>query len=254
MGRWLSPDWSAKEEPVPYAKLDEPQTLNLYQYVRNNPLSRVDADGHGDYYISNGEKKATSAGSDGLNDGAVHILAQGSTVTKQDGIIDLANSPDAVFRSTDFSKAEGQAIQASVDRTIAPGGNDRQGNMHEEGFTADASGIHNKAPGPAYVSGDSTVHVNGTLNSTTTMDEHTHPGGTPGAAGSFGGGTQFDPKPSTGPGQDVPNARGWDNVVHVEASSLWCKSKLPKNIPQGLKPIVCNQSFAARLKSCPFKT
>jgi len=46
MGRWLSPDWSAKEEPVPYAKLDDPQSLNLYTYVRNNPLTRADADGH----------------------------------------------------------------------------------------------------------------------------------------------------------------------------------------------------------------
>ena len=46
MGRWMSPDWSAKEEPVPYAKLDDPQSLNLYAYVRNNPLSRVDKDGH----------------------------------------------------------------------------------------------------------------------------------------------------------------------------------------------------------------
>ncbi len=46
MGRFMSPDWSAKEEPVPYAKLDNPQTLNLYSYVQNNPLTRVDADGH----------------------------------------------------------------------------------------------------------------------------------------------------------------------------------------------------------------
>jgi len=46
MGRFLSPDWSAQEEPVPYAKLDNPQTLNLYSYVTNNPLARVDADGH----------------------------------------------------------------------------------------------------------------------------------------------------------------------------------------------------------------
>lgn len=46
MGRFLSPDWAAKEEPVPYAKLDNPQTLNLYSYVQNNPLSHVDADGH----------------------------------------------------------------------------------------------------------------------------------------------------------------------------------------------------------------
>lgn len=45
-GRFLSPDWSAKVEPVPYAKLDDPQTLNLYDYVRNNPLTNMDADGH----------------------------------------------------------------------------------------------------------------------------------------------------------------------------------------------------------------
>jgi RHS repeat-associated protein len=46
MGRWMSPDWSAKEDPVPYAKLDDPQSLNLYGYVGNNPLARADADGH----------------------------------------------------------------------------------------------------------------------------------------------------------------------------------------------------------------
>jgi RHS repeat-associated protein len=46
MGRWMSPDWSAKQEPVPYSKLDNPQTLNLYSYVQNNPLSNLDDDGH----------------------------------------------------------------------------------------------------------------------------------------------------------------------------------------------------------------
>jgi RHS repeat-associated protein len=30
MGRFMSPDWSAQVEPVPYAKLGDPQTLNLY--------------------------------------------------------------------------------------------------------------------------------------------------------------------------------------------------------------------------------
>jgi len=46
MGRFLSPDWSAKVEPVPYAKLDDPQSLNLYAFVGNNPLAHVDADEH----------------------------------------------------------------------------------------------------------------------------------------------------------------------------------------------------------------
>jgi RHS repeat-associated protein len=46
MGRFMSPDWSAKEEPIPYATMDDPQSLNLYAYVRNNPLARTDPDGH----------------------------------------------------------------------------------------------------------------------------------------------------------------------------------------------------------------
>ena len=46
MGRFMSPDWSAKVEPVPYAKLGDPQSLNLYAYVMNNPMARSDADGH----------------------------------------------------------------------------------------------------------------------------------------------------------------------------------------------------------------
>src|SRR5450432_2151804 len=46
MGRFMSPDWSAKVAPVPYAKLDNPQTLNLYAYMLNNPMGGVDADGH----------------------------------------------------------------------------------------------------------------------------------------------------------------------------------------------------------------
>jgi len=46
MGRWMSPDWADKPEPVPYADLSDPQSLNLYGYVRNNPMSKADADGH----------------------------------------------------------------------------------------------------------------------------------------------------------------------------------------------------------------
>ena len=45
-GRFMTPDWAAQTEPVPYAKLDDPQSLNLYSYVENNPLGGVDPDGH----------------------------------------------------------------------------------------------------------------------------------------------------------------------------------------------------------------
>ena len=42
----MSPDWSDPAQPVPYADLERPQSLNLYGYVENNPLSQIDDDGH----------------------------------------------------------------------------------------------------------------------------------------------------------------------------------------------------------------
>jgi RHS repeat-associated protein len=48
LGRLTSPDWSAKPQPVPYADFNNPQTLNQYVYVLNNPLSKNDPDGHCD--------------------------------------------------------------------------------------------------------------------------------------------------------------------------------------------------------------
>jgi RHS repeat-associated protein len=46
LGRWTSPDWSETPQAVPYALISNPQTLNLYSYVRNNPLVWIDPDGH----------------------------------------------------------------------------------------------------------------------------------------------------------------------------------------------------------------
>jgi RHS repeat-associated protein len=45
-GRFLSPDWSSAPTPVPYANLSNPQTLNLYAIVRDNPESFADLYGH----------------------------------------------------------------------------------------------------------------------------------------------------------------------------------------------------------------
>jgi len=49
MGRFLSPDYvddGLDPVPVPWANPENPQTLNLYSYVQNNPLTLTDSDGH----------------------------------------------------------------------------------------------------------------------------------------------------------------------------------------------------------------
>ena len=42
----MSADWSAVPVPVPYANLTNPQTLNLYALVHENPSTFSDLDGH----------------------------------------------------------------------------------------------------------------------------------------------------------------------------------------------------------------
>ena len=48
LGRFITPDWAAKATAVPYAEFGDPQSLNLYSYVRNVPTTRFDIDGHQD--------------------------------------------------------------------------------------------------------------------------------------------------------------------------------------------------------------
>ncbi len=46
LARFITPDWSSAPVPVPYADLDDPQSLNQFSYVRNVPTSKADQDGH----------------------------------------------------------------------------------------------------------------------------------------------------------------------------------------------------------------
>jgi RHS repeat-associated protein len=46
LGRFMIPDWAEKPTSVPYASFGNPQSLNLYSYVNNNPTTTRDPDGH----------------------------------------------------------------------------------------------------------------------------------------------------------------------------------------------------------------
>jgi RHS repeat-associated protein len=53
IGRWMTPDWSDEPVAVPYANYTNPQSLNLYSFVTDDPLSHTDLDGHEQFTLGN---------------------------------------------------------------------------------------------------------------------------------------------------------------------------------------------------------
>jgi RHS repeat-associated protein len=88
MGRFATPDWADKPTTVPYSELSDPQSLNLYSYVRNRPTAFVDDDGHDDV-------AAPSCG--GTNKCTETVVPD--TPTSQDGVDSLGNPTLVVTNS-----------------------------------------------------------------------------------------------------------------------------------------------------------
>jgi len=118
MGRFMSPDWSVKVEPVPYSKLDDPQTLNLYDYVRNNPLSNVDADGHACSGVlgNTGSGFCTRADAYAVFDNLVHnqtrFFAAASAATQElaDVAVPVLGRAGTSQSTRDFLENTGEAL------------------------------------------------------------------------------------------------------------------------------------------------
>ena len=116
MGRWMSPDWSANPEAVPYSKLDDPQTLNLYGYVRNNPMSSVDTDGHEIIYASDLKNAQL------VKDSVKAILSDPHTSANLSGYVG-PNSPNLTIQSGDLSAGDTRTVNpdGSVTTTTVQG-------------------------------------------------------------------------------------------------------------------------------------
>ena len=154
LGRFMTPDWAARPTTVPYASFGDPQTLNLYGYVRNNPLSRADFDGHGWWsdlkerfgnswkygeVVTNAELPAAFererqwlVNNVAANSGQVDFLRGASTSTingiyqKWDQAISKAASGELVYGAKDFVRgSDGNLALASMYRggpyTVRPG-------------------------------------------------------------------------------------------------------------------------------------
>ena len=100
MARFYSPDWSASPEAVPYAKLGNPQSLNLYTYALSNPLSLRDPDGHEDEAPDQGASPGADPGTNNNSMTATPPVAQNTTQTVQNASGDTATIKTPVTNVT----------------------------------------------------------------------------------------------------------------------------------------------------------
>ena len=121
LGRFLTPDWAASPEPVPYADFSDPQSLNQYTYVRNIPTVRVDPDGHWPTLLAPIAKEI--AKDVVIVIGAEEVIVV-VTVLKAADFVDQMIHPQSVGQSDADERAQIQ--QASQERAAQNGGVDPQ--------------------------------------------------------------------------------------------------------------------------------
>jgi RHS repeat-associated protein len=120
-GRFTSVDWSAKPQPVPYAVLSDPQTLNLYAYVRDNPLRSADPNGHenpSSYYGPLEDQVQNAPMSDTEKHVDAAILA-GSSAFATGGLTLEAMAAGEIIASITGTMAAGASVVATGYETTA---------------------------------------------------------------------------------------------------------------------------------------
>jgi RHS repeat-associated protein len=111
-GRWLSPDWSSVPAPVPYANLNNPQTLNLYAMVSDNPETFSDLDGHD----CQGQNNSTTCGKS--NDSSKYIgNAAGYYAALVAGTVSGQSSPSNSQSGQNSGSATDQTTGQSAQNT-----------------------------------------------------------------------------------------------------------------------------------------
>ena len=106
----MTPDWAARPTSVPYAVFGDPQSLNLYVYVRNDPISRNDPDGH---CMAHGEGDHCGPGS--LADGFKMSLRQ-SEITAQGS--ETATPPEGEAQQQNTVSQHGQPKKTAAGHLI----------------------------------------------------------------------------------------------------------------------------------------
>src|ERR1700680_985651 len=131
----MSPDWAAKPTSVPYAEFGDPQSLNLYSYVRNSPIVRVDADGHSINDLDNvGFDSGFDASGNPIAGGCEEVCTAADAPQQQ-------QPPPQINRTTyDVTGATADDAFSNA-HSDCPGGDQgcTRWNYHYDGFTPETS-------------------------------------------------------------------------------------------------------------------
>jgi RHS repeat-associated protein len=120
-GRFATPDWAARAASVPYAEFGDPQSLNLYTYVRNTPMTTYDLDGHDFAKVWEDIKEGLSQ----ISVKATIGLGIGGKVASVKGVKVRAEA--AVKANVEFSGPEGKVkVSQSVEVGVTAGANGKQ--------------------------------------------------------------------------------------------------------------------------------
>ena len=155
-GRWTSPDWSAIPVPVPYANLTNPQTLNLYVLVNDNPETFADLDGHCGQQASGQqvctkvkveakvEQKPTTVQNQMIKDVNGNVIAKATGVKGE--IVDTVTvngKPAPDVKVTEENQNTDTKNGQPVSSTLAQG----KGSTNANGQIADTVGIYQPTDG-----------------------------------------------------------------------------------------------------------
>jgi RHS repeat-associated protein len=109
MGRWMSPD--------PFGgSLSDPQTLNKYAYVRNNPTSLTDATGL-DFYLTCTSTNDNSQTCQQVNNGGQKDWVQGTTTNGQFNATVISNGANGTLVDQNGNQYTGSFRQNGVSFT-----------------------------------------------------------------------------------------------------------------------------------------
>jgi RHS repeat-associated protein len=121
LGRFISADWSAKATAVPYANFGNPQSLNLYAYVGNNPLTRIDKDGHCWSWLQGACNFVEKAYHGVFTDYGFKTNAQVGQVNEQNRQWLIQNhvvTPDKNGNSIDWNKASASQVRTTYGAVV----------------------------------------------------------------------------------------------------------------------------------------